>query len=65
MFAPGLLDRDSEEIAGIPGRLRALCKRQAIRLWIFDQPVEGWQNESLAIAGGEAKGESEKRETLG
>lgn len=65
VFAPGLLDQDSEEISGITGRLRALCKGQAIRLWIFHQPVEVWQNESLAIAAGEAKGEREKRETLG
>lgn len=65
VFAPGLLDQDSEEISGIPGRLRALCKGQAIRLRIFLQPVEVWQNESLAIAAGEAKGEREKRETLG
>lgn len=67
MFAPGLLDQDSEEISDIPGRLRALCKGQAIRLCILDQPVEVWQNESLAIACGEAKGErkKKKKETLG
>lgn len=67
MFAPSLLDQDSEEISDIPGRLRALCKGHAIRLCVLDQPVEVWQNESLAIARGEAKGEREKKkkETLG
>ena len=64
MFVPGLLSQDSEEISDIPGRLRALCKGQAIRLCILDQPVEVWQNESLAIARGQAEREREKKRRL-